>query len=680
MNMQPLVSVHLLADFLTPMLPWWGWLTVAVIPPAIILLYFLKLRRNPVEVPSTFLWRRMIEDLHVNSLWQRLRQNLLLFLQLLLLLLIVLACLHPGFSGSSLSGDRFILLIDNSASMSTVEGGATRLDTAKAKALEVINKMKSGDSAMIISFSDSTTIVQSYTDNHNTLQRKVGTIQPTAHATDMSDALRYAASLANPGRTGEESEGDVAVAKALPATLYIISDGGFRSIPDITLANLATKYLPVGEAENNVGIVVFTADANPEKRGELQAFARLENSGSEPVTLNVEMYVDDRKEPDDVVELTVPAAGTRGPGSVGAKFDLTELAIEEGDQTSLRVVINHNDSLKIDNTAYVALNRPRLAKILLVTASNPLMKHALNTSKIREISDVLLVEPKALTTKHYEDEALSGVYDLIIYDRCAPPKMPLANTMFIGAIPPGDLWKATDRQRILQIQDWNQVHPLMQSVDFAGVKFFEGRSISAPAGSIELASADIGPIAAISPRGGYLDAVFGVEILSREKDRNLFNTNWHLKETFPLFIQNMVKFLGGARQGANVISAKPGELVKLRTDGPVEFLRVANPAGSSLKVLPENQNTFVYGQTDDLGVYKARQPTGAGIYRQFSVNLFDGRESDIRTRPELELGLETVAGVQTWQPTRKSWWKWILLAGLGVLLFEWYIFNRRVYL
>ena len=72
------------------------WLVLAAIPPAIIALYFLKLKRHPVEVPSTYLWTRTIEDLHVNSIWQRLRQSLLLFLQLLVLLLAILACLRPG--------------------------------------------------------------------------------------------------------------------------------------------------------------------------------------------------------------------------------------------------------------------------------------------------------------------------------------------------------------------------------------------------------------------------------------------------------------------------------------------------------------------------------------------------------------------------------------------------------
>ncbi len=41
------------------------------------------LKREPLEVPSTYLWHKSIEDLHVNSIWQRLRRSLLLLLQLL---------------------------------------------------------------------------------------------------------------------------------------------------------------------------------------------------------------------------------------------------------------------------------------------------------------------------------------------------------------------------------------------------------------------------------------------------------------------------------------------------------------------------------------------------------------------------------------------------------------------
>ena len=73
------------------MLPWYQWAVFATVPLLIFLLYFLKLRRVPLEVPSTYLWSRTVEDLHVNSLWQRLRNNLLLWLQLLAVGLLALS-------------------------------------------------------------------------------------------------------------------------------------------------------------------------------------------------------------------------------------------------------------------------------------------------------------------------------------------------------------------------------------------------------------------------------------------------------------------------------------------------------------------------------------------------------------------------------------------------------------
>src|SRR5215208_1823592 len=111
-----------------------AWIAVGLVPPAIFALYFLKLKRQPLEVPSTYLWTKVIEDMHVNSLWQRLRRNPLLFLQLLLVALAILALLRPGWQGESLAGRRFIFLVDRSASMSATDAdGGSRLDAAKKR-------------------------------------------------------------------------------------------------------------------------------------------------------------------------------------------------------------------------------------------------------------------------------------------------------------------------------------------------------------------------------------------------------------------------------------------------------------------------------------------------------------------------------------------------------------------
>src|SRR5271155_4301881 len=124
-----------------------GWFALAGVPVGIIALYFLKLRRRPVRVPSTLLWRRSLEDLHVNSLFQRLRRNLLLFLQLLAVALAMLALAGPHVRGTGGQGQRFVLMIDNSASMTATDVAPTRLDKAKEAAKRVVSAMDADDLA-----------------------------------------------------------------------------------------------------------------------------------------------------------------------------------------------------------------------------------------------------------------------------------------------------------------------------------------------------------------------------------------------------------------------------------------------------------------------------------------------------------------------------------------------------
>ena len=131
MNFGNLRGIGFPVEFASP-LGGAAWAVLAGIPVGIIALYFLKLRRRPLQVPSTLLWRRSLEDLHVNSLFQRLRKNLLLFLQLLAVLLAMLALAGPRIRGTTGQGKRYVLAIDNSASMSATDVAPNRLARAKA--------------------------------------------------------------------------------------------------------------------------------------------------------------------------------------------------------------------------------------------------------------------------------------------------------------------------------------------------------------------------------------------------------------------------------------------------------------------------------------------------------------------------------------------------------------------
>jgi len=666
-------------------LAWWQWLLLATVPPAIIALYFLKLRRHPLEVPSTYLWRRTIEDLHVNSLWQRLRQSILLFLQLLLVLLVILACLRPGWRGKTLEGDRFIFLIDNSASMSATDVEPSRLELAKQRVGQMIDQMKSGDVAMIVSFSDTARIEQQFTDNRNLLRRKLQQIEPTNRTTELGEALRVAAGLANPGRSSEaDNTTDVQVADALEANLFIFSDGGFDRVENFSMGNLKEVYFAIGaETCRNVGIVAFSTQRNELRPDRLQAFGRLENFGPEDVAVEVSLFLDDRFK--DAKQIEVPSQGI-----AGLEFDLDD--VETG---TLRLQIEQDDHLPLDDVAFAAVNVPRRARVLLVTPGNGALETALATDQASRVAEIAFQGPEVLPAEadqknltkrqqQYVKAAQSGAYDLIIYDQCAPANMPQANTLFIGTTPPMEEWAHEPRQEMPQIIDTDRAHPLMQFVEMGDVELIaDCLPLKPPDGGDDLIDADVGTILAIGPREGFEDAVLAFEIegADPETKKRYSNTDWPIRFSFPVFVNNVLTYLGGGHGTVTTGSSQPGKPILVRSIAPVDRIRITPPPpGEAKEVLRRGQSGFVYTETDELGVYDVREGTFKQVTQQFTVNLFDPTETDIRPKLEVEAGYETIKGETTWTPMRQETWKYLLLAALIVLGLEWYIFNRRVYL
>jgi hypothetical protein len=657
----------MLPNFLN-MLSWWQWLILAAVPPAIILLYFLKLKRRPIEVPSTYLWHKSTEDLHVNSIWQRLRRNLLLFLQLLIIALAVAALLRPSWQGTKLIGNRFIFAVDNSASMTAIDVKPTRLDEAKRQVGELIDQMRSGDVAMLISFCDSARVEQSFTDNRQQLHQALDAIQPTCRTTSLLEALKLAAGLANPGRSAEGFS-DVRVAEAMPASLYIFSDGRFGPVAGFALGNLDAKFVPIGSPDaRNVGITAFSVRRNESKPDRLQAFARVENFGSETVKVPLELSLDDRLIDADTAEV-------QPKESRGVSFDLE--AVNSG---VLKLKATTDDQFDLDDVAYAVINPPRRSHVLLVTPGNEPLRLALRTKEAAEMSDVQIELPGFLKTKGYKDQAAAGGWQLAIFDRCRPARMPAANTLFIGSLPPEGGWSAGAKTGSPQIIDVETAHPLLQWIDMGDVLVGEATPLVIPRGGRVLVDSDAGPLLALAPRDAFEDAVLGFVIIDETAEpggttRHFMGTNWMIRPSFPVFVLNLLDCLAGNGEGLEGGTIRPGTPVSLEAAMAVE---VRTPAGRTVEA-PARSGKAVLNDTSALGVYEVR--SGGKTLRRFAVNLFDPAESAIRPdlAPAIKIGDVNVKGETSWETGRKEFWKYLVLAGLAVLLLEWYIYIRRVY-
>ena len=699
--------------------PWPLWGLMALLPLAVLALYFLKLKREPVEVPSTYLWQKSIEDLHVNSLWQKLRQSLLLFLQLLLLALAMLALLRPGWEGDRLEGQRMIFAIDNSASMGTADmGDATdRLEEAKKHVLGLIDQMDSDMSAMVISFNDEARVMQGFTDNRRKLREAVEKIQPTARTTNLLGALQLADGLANPGQVVEvESNVAIDVGEGEKTTLYIFSDGRFADVKGFSLGNLDPQiFVPLGSTDSqNLAITAFSTrrrEARPEDR---QVFAQVSNFSDESQTAVVELSHNGSFL--DAQEVKVPAGEARG-----VTFALT--GVTAGELTaklSGAALAATADALAIDNTASAAVNDTTGGRALLITPGNKLLTTALATERIRRYADVEVAAPDVLTTKEHQKLADNGAFDVIIYDQCVPERMPRANTLFLGTIPPGWAPKSEeqvtgdddgdddsdaadaseedeptepqiDRVNNPQIIDHAKEHPIMAYIELGNIYISATNIVPDVVGGKVLIESTDGPLLTIAPREGFEDAVLGFEITKTVDGSQYPNTNWYRRYSFPTFLLNTLSYFVRQSQDGLDRTHLPGHSIELRTKSLADELTVTGPNGLKETVRRNEDGSYLFHSTDTPGYYEILD--GDEVVSRFTVNLFDGQESDvgivvagdddpndnIEPAASVRIGHVEVKGSAS-RPARKDLWRTLLMFAVAVLLFEWYIYNRRVYL
>lgn len=699
-------------------------LVLVAVPPLIILLYFLRLKRKPIPVSSTFLWKKSVEDLHVNRLLQWLRRNVLLLLQLAAVFALIYAVLGPRLHGRIAGGNNYIIVIDNSASMSATDQRPSRLEWAKREAIREIDAAADSDSGMVIAFNSTAEILQSFTSNKEELRAAVRRIEPTNRPTRIDEALALAASLANPLQSTDNlsvipanvepgKERTYVATEGVPADVHLYSDGRFPT-PEFSLSNLGlTLHTPPVETDhehcNNVGIVGLTAergwqppppddaDANPPRITDAESAdpslltltAAIRNYRAEPAgPLTVRLEVldgDGRLQKGYARKVSLEPMREQSPQGRAVTFYLSEMP--EGADRVLKISLDHDgDDFTLDDDAWLAFGVIRKANVLIVTPDNNfLLRGFFDSRAIKALCSSTWLTPDLLSRADYLTPAREGRFDLVVFDRCAPASedaMPAANTLFIGQPPPpyalpGE--SASPKAAIVRgptVQGWDDRHPVMANLrglyDIGIDESFVLPEL--PEGSRRLMEAERGHALLLAiPRGTFTDIVMSFALISKD---GRWNTRWPLENSFVLFMRNVVLTLGNVRDAGAEESILPGQEKMLRP-GAATTLRVTRPDGSARSFDRGTRPDFAYINTDEPGIYTAEWD---GQTRRFAINLFPTAthdEGDLAPVKEVTIGAQAIAaGEPRRQP--RDLWKYILLAGLFVVLAEWWIYNKRV--
>ena len=107
--------------------------------PVVIIFYLLKPRGKDHRISSILLWEKMFKNQQAKTFLEKFIHNILMYLQILIILLLVLALMSPYIHRPGTGRGNMILVLDTSGSMQHDTGeGRTRLEEAVERARNLV--------------------------------------------------------------------------------------------------------------------------------------------------------------------------------------------------------------------------------------------------------------------------------------------------------------------------------------------------------------------------------------------------------------------------------------------------------------------------------------------------------------------------------------------------------------
>ena len=620
--------------FLSASALWWMLLSAIII-----FFYLLKLKRQRRVVPSVFLWQRALEEIEANAPFRKLRRSLLLLLQLIALAALVFALARPLVKTRALATGSSIIIIDSTASMGARdEDGNSRLYRAKQLAGEMIASLGGDDRAAIVESSSRVTVRSSFTSDHASLSSAINEIQETEASGTLADALLLAEQLAKAERDASivviSDGGGSSAINATTATPDTASEGALKTSP-AAARSTALRLVRVGRRADNVALVAMNSRASQSSNRE-ELFASVANFGEQARTINLELKIDGKIA--DARSVNVAAN------------DHTAVVFDSLPQTGglAQLQLYAEDDLASDNTAYLMLPDSRKVRVA-VASQNPFLIQALavNSSiearKLNSISAPLDEFDCVITDGGISAETLSSDKPLL-------------------AINPLDIagfWDTTGTIENPSITSIDRSHPVNSYVSYGDLHIETAAK--------RTASAWLKPIV---QSGG--DALIWAGDNKRKVVMlgfDLSKSDLPLKIEFPILLANSIAWLAGRDAVADERAVRAGQPVTIRASA--NRAQIGLPNGDSLD-LNLRDGAALFADTLRAGLYEVNGSQG------FAVSLLNEAESNTTPRDSIQTRQGAVSGQTESFDSEREAWKWLLLAALAVLGFEWWVYHRRI--
>ena len=539
--------------------------------PAVIAMYLLKLRRDDAPVSSTLLWTKLVADVEANAPWQRLRRSLLLLLQLLLVLLLVLLAARPFVERpAGLAGD-IVLVIDTSASMNATDVRPSRLEAAKAAAVDALRDLPNGGKVSVIAAGRTARVVATGSTDLGRVRQAIASIEGTYATGDLGDALRLASALA---ARAVDSEIVVATDAALARTPRTRTEAPIRVIQVGTEPkNQAIAALSIRAAASGLTKSAFVSVANLDLA---TAKRRIEVYGDGNLLEARDVYLDPQARADIVVD-DITQQNTRDVDVVEVRLVADD---DEGDTSE--------DRLAVDDRAWAIVPTDELRQILIVGEGDPYLETALS----------YLPNAELYGRKPADYPATTGLdqFELIIFEGYLPETLPANPILAIAPPRSGPLGEVAGTLREPGIGALSPDEPLLRYVDLSTTHVAEARKLVLPDWARTVIPGPIGsPLLYAGERAGLKTAVLAFE--PRKSDLPL-------QVAFPILLANLTgELMGGSGTPTEAVS--PGRPVSLPIPAGATSIRVSKPDGSTVDLAPGTVGapSVTFSETDQLGVY-----------------------------------------------------------------------------